>query len=850
MNKVSNRLQAKVTKLYIDMRLKRISKLNWMIESEKTLEALRQLDHTDIIPELFYAHLLITKEAYDAVDEVLEEAAEWLRAHSQEAPACHAYYLYLTTLLKSDPAYDGRVTAKLTELAQRNSDIWQIQWLLYYVDRDLAKEPLEQYHFLKRMFLKGCRSPLMYLEARALLERNPTFLYEFSEFEVQLMVFMIRHAGMSERVSDILAEYMLQRTDYRYLYLVILCGCYEVTPSRRILEGICRMMVLGGCIGEKFTLWYRKGIAENVRVAGLFEAFMKSLPIEEWYLDGEELSDSRRIPSEAIEYFAHASGLDDVRTAYLYAMVHKYRENWFSTYRLYEPLLQPFMMDQLYKGRINPGLAYLYENLLQISQLPKERLEGFLDICYSSRITNLPIEAGILRIQYTHCDVVPQIPFEDFKAVVPVYGTQFTLSAESCSGNEVSAENACLVPMMNREVWQEVFDNKDITNILYHMSQVENALQSHTLEEKVDSVKCVLANELILQSFKEDIAENIFPYWDINGMYEEILAAVPFVFSDFGTYSKEKETAFWKKQYMHNYIGIYGMQFLLDHYEGTLTEHGSIFNKAASLGIETAGYAEAILSEMMESGQILPQHTEIFASYCGAEANPELVQAYLEFEAEECYRKERRLEPLFTQKQAELTVAGRDLSVIAKLAYLHSLVETGVGSCSREQAEVAEQYVNALMKHNIYFSWMQPLVVICPVLNTKEAFQVLEYRGEASGPIWVRFSQYADGKEEAESLQSEVMEEVCPGVYVKSFILFYGERIHYEIFGLEGTEHKLLKQGVLQRGQDLSDKGGSRFAKLNHMLSLREKRDNLELYQELEAYYGQSAMVEQLFTLK
>ena len=350
MNKASTRLQAKVTKLYIDMRLKRISKLNWMIESEKTVEALRQLEHTDIIPELFYAHLLITKEAYEAVEEVLEEAAEWLRAHSQEAPACHAYYLYLTTLVKDDAAYDGRVTAKLTELAQKNPGIWQIQWLLFYVDRELSNDPLEQYHFLKRMFILGCRSPLMYLEARALLERNPTFLYEFSEFEVQLMVFMIRHAGMSERVSDILAEYMLQRTDYRYLYLVILCGCYEVTPSRRVLEGICRMMVLGGCVGEKFTRWYRKGIAEDVRVSGLYEAFMKSLPVEDWYLDGEELSDSRRIPSEAIEYFAHASGVDDVRTAYLYAMVHKYRDNWFSTYRLYEPLLQPFMMDQLYKG--------------------------------------------------------------------------------------------------------------------------------------------------------------------------------------------------------------------------------------------------------------------------------------------------------------------------------------------------------------------------------------------------------------------------------------------------------------------------------------------------------------------
>ena len=204
----------------------------------------------------------------------------------------------------------------------------------------------------------------------------------------------------------------------------------------------------------------------------------------------------------------------------------------------------------------------------------------------------------------------------------------------------------------------------------------------------------------------------------------------------------------------------------------------------------------------------------------------------------------------FVQKQAELAKAGGSFSVMAQLAYLYSIVEGGVGSIGEELATVAGLYIKALLKQNIYFSWMQPLKVICTELSEKEAFQVLEYRGKASGPVWVRFSQYTDGKEEADSLQSEVMDMVCEGLYAKSFILFYGERMHYEIFGLEGTEHTLLKQGVLQRGQALEKTGTSRFAKINHMLALRDKRDNWELYQELEAYYGQSAMVEQLFTLK
>lgn len=850
MSKASTRLQAKVTKLYIDMRLKRISKLNWMIESEKVVEALRQIEHADIVPELFYAHLLITKEAYEAVEEVLEEAAEWLRAHSQDAPACHAYYLYLTTLTKDDEAYDGRVAAKLNELVYKYPDIWQIQWLLFYVDRSLATKPLEQYHYLKRMFIRGCRSPLMYLEARVLLERNPTFLYEFSEFEVHLMMFMIRHAGMSNRVSDILADYMLQRTDYRYIYMLILCGCYDVTPSKRILEGICKMMVLGGCVGDKSTLWYRKGISENVKVAGLYEAFMKSLPMDDWYLDGEELTDYRRIPSEVIEYFAHTSGLDDVRTAYLYAMVHKYRDNWFSTYKLYEPLLQPFMMDQLYKGKVNPGLAYLYENLLQVTQLPPERIAGFLDVCHTCKVTGLPVEAGTLQVHYDHYENIIGLPFSGWEAVLPLYGEQFTFTVLNYSGSEISASNVSVLSLVRKELWDDFFAKQEITNVLYQMSKVEASLKIRKPEQEVSSVKTVLCDEKILQSFKEEIAESILPYWDINGAYEEILAAAPFVFSNLGTYSKEKETMFWKKQYMCNHIGIYGMQFLLDHYEGSLIEHGSIFNKAASLGIETGNYAETLLWEMMEAGQLLPQHVEIFNAYCSGDANTELIQAFIEFEAELQHLQERKMASALVQKQAELAVSGTSFSIMAQLAYLHSVVENGVGSMNRELAAAAELFVKALLKQNIYFTWMQPLKGICAELSEKEAFQVLEYRGDVSGPVWVRFSQYTDGKEDADSLQSEVMEMVCEGLYAKSFILFYGERMHYEIFGLEGTEHVLLKQGVLQRGQALEKTNGSRFTKINHMLALRDKRDNWELYQELESYYGQSAMVEQLFVLK
>ena len=453
-------------------------------------------------------------------------------------------------------------------------------------------------------------------------------------------------------------------------------------------------------------------------------------------------------------------------------------------------------------------------------------------------------------MRYAHYKEDVRVSFTNREAMVPLFGEQYCLRVENYNGCEMGVYDAEIVPLLDGNLWKSYLVEQAPVNILFHLSQTEAAIKEHTFEQGEVSTKQVLFSESITMEFKETVAASMLPFWDINGKYEEILSVAPHVFMEDGGYCKEKEAAFWKVQYTEGRIGIYGVQFLMDHYEGTLLESGSIFSKAKSLGIETSQYAEYLICWMLKENKILPQHMEILDSYCKAQPDWELVREYLEFEAAECFMNERVPEGYLIQKQAQLTLEGVSFSVIAQLAFLQKLVQSGVGSMGVELTEVAGEYIRTLLKQNIYFSWMQPLKVICSELESKNALQVLEYRGVISGPVWVRYRKYVDGKEEAQSMQSEVMEAVCEGVYAKGFLLFFGERLHYEIFTLEGTEHKLLKQGILQQGHMLSEQKGNRFERLNRMLAIREKRDNLELYQELEAYYGQSAIVEQLFDLK
>lgn len=845
MNKEILKLQAQIAKLYIHMRLKRITRLNWMMETEQTLKTLRELPQEDVSSDLFYVHYLITKQDIEEADRILEEAGEWLRFHSQEAPACHAYYLYLTTLLKENPEYDKRVTKKLLELSRKYPKIWQIQWLLFYVDASMAESALEQYHFLKGMFLKGCRSPLMYLEARNLMERNPSFLYEFSEFEVQLMVFMLRYAGISDRVSEILQAYMLQSSEYKYIYLWILKELYENDPSRRILEGIVRMLILGGHSGRKSLAWYRLAAGQDMRIPGLQEAYVKALPVEDWTLEEE----TEPLPESTLEYFAYSACPDDCRTAYLYALIHRDRYKYPDIYKLYEPLITPFMMDSLYKGKVNAGLAYLYEHVLQKSELRAEQAEQLLQIVYGCRICGLPVLNGILQLHYDHYEDIVEVPFEGGEATLPVFGSCLRFTVEDYTGYAYDVNEPKLTAFMQTGEWQDFLKAWKIEHLLYHMERAEEALKEHRVETEAESVKLLFPSPSISPYFKEELAEEILPYWDYNGAFEEVLAAAPYVFLEAGGYSSEKELQFWKRQYGNNRIGVYGMKFLMDQGGGSLLEQGGIFLKAKSLGMETGEYAALVLRNMMEQGQLLLQHEALLETALDGLEEPFLA-SYLAFAAGMHFESGKPMPELLIREMAKAAQKGHVFEIPERLAFLKTLAEQGLQNASEQVTETASAYIKEFLRNDIYFAWMQNLKAVCKELNGAEAFQVLEYRGSSDAPVWVRYTLYTGENAEPESLRSEIMHPVCEGLYTYAFLLFYGERVHYEIYGLEGTEQTLLGQGVLQSGQSYPEEGVSRFARLNQMLSMREKRENLELYREMEQFYRHSALAEQIFRLK
>lgn len=121
-------------------------------------------------------------------------------------------------------------------------------------------------------------------------------------------------------------------------------------------------MIKGNKSGPEYYPWYRRGVEQELRVTRLYEYYMMSVDTEK----------EVEIPRIVLMYFAYQSNLDYDKCAYLYAYIQKHREEFPELYLAYKSQMDRFVLQQLYKGRINRQLAFLYQTVLDEKMLTRD----------------------------------------------------------------------------------------------------------------------------------------------------------------------------------------------------------------------------------------------------------------------------------------------------------------------------------------------------------------------------------------------------------------------------------------------------------------------------------------------
>lgn len=889
LHKEKMRLTVSLMEYYQAFRLKKISARTWMTETRKLLNRMEEIDDKDITVKLFQGQILLTEERYNEAKWLIGKQEEQILAMQEECPELWCYYLYLTTLYSKDDNYVDDVAALVEETYLRNRGNWRIAWLLLYLSEKYVKSPSRKWGLLEELFQYHCNSPVIYIEAWHILCMNPAMLMKLGTFELQILLYAVKNDLMrDEIVLQVVYLAQKQKTYSEHLFR-ILKGCYEKRPQNDILHAICTLLIKGNCQGEEYFPWYRAGVEQNLRITRLYEYYMMSISLS---YDGP-------LPKMILMYFAYQSDLRYEITAYLYAYVHKHREEIPDIYVNYCTAMERFVVEQIQHGRINKDLAYLYRNLISLPMIDEESAKQLASLLFmreiqvsSDRITEviLVYPYGVGQIIY---------PVAAGKAMVPVYdsgckillgdgkGNRYTASVEYQAETVIDPAKLALMiaPFVRDHLGYAVYacyeyqnsfavqeDNADLFVHLAESDQIEENVKQEIRMMLVDFYyekdRMRELDDYLLGLSPEDMErrdrKKIIRYMVVRGMYEEAYAWV----RSLGPYhvdakvllklcsrlldmeEREEDPVMTGVLFYILRKGKYDeniLKYLVKYYSGSIKNMRDIWKTAESFGVDTYSLCERMLVQMLYTGSHVGEKGEIFRSYNKNGGNEDLMAAFL---SKCCYDyavKEQITESYIFESVLNLSRKQVPLHLVCKIAFLQYYAENKQEQTDKSR-QVCRSFLEDLLAEQIVLPLYKEYQGYLPQMDAYLDKTMVEYRAKPGCKAVIHYVIQSEGGSENEYSKEE-MKDMFAGICVKEFILFFGERLQFYITEETDGSEQLTKSGTISKSDTGQDNFESRFSMLNDIMIGKNLQDYDTVDHLLQEYYLQDFMVDKIFRI-
>lgn len=753
-----------------------------------------------------------------------------------------------------------------------------------FTEKDAASLKL----FLHEEYLNGNRSPFLFAAFASLYERHPDLISGLDVEELSVLRFSLEH-GLPGREAaaayTVRAGELKQFTD---LHCRLLPELYEREPSRELLTAVCRSLIRRDQRTPAAHAWYLRGIKADIRLTGLCEYVVYSVP-------GEQKT---QLPREVLLYFAYDNRLDDRSRAVLYENICRFRKKEPSLWEEYRKQLMPFTLEQLLKGRVNRHLAVLYREVL-CREIIDRRLAAVLPAVLNSRRVRTDSE-GMRSVVMVSPQLKEEEKFrlEKQTAYIPVQAEDTVFLFEDSYGNRFAdvswkEEEVCAMPDLLQYCEELVPEGrsqvlKRLNRILRQAEQapgtVLSAAELKTMMNAAEDEKLSEAftgrilNVLLLHpkdcaSFLADCpperftpekrkellgifieSGNLERAWDLMKEYlMEDCPAEALKTLCSGMLLKEmfpEDSVLLKlcaKVFLAGRADPVILDYLCERWNGSTEDMYRLLMTASGSGCQTEDLEERLAGQMLFTGDT--EHLkELFGRLKERGKGAELT-----------------LRACITELSAEYVLDGRDpgpdiflyletfagvapdkakIPVIYRLALVRHISE--LKNPDAVQKDLAEQILPGLLDEGVSFPYYKNLAKFIPVPEEVLDKESVLFRGRRDLAYEIRMRILPEETE----FRTERLQSMYPGLFVRQEILFDGESWEYEIREAGGSA--VLKKGVLKSGA--GEEGGakqhSRFARLNGMTESLLKKDEKKLRAEMEAFAAQEDLAEELFPLR
>lgn len=887
------RSMVQLIEFYLAFRMKKISTSIWLKESGTLVERLVARNENDVSARLLQAQLLLTEERYNEAGWILDHVSELLQKGEGDSTLT-AYYLYLTTLVHREEKYVDRVTAQVEQIYYSDESDWRVAWLLLYLSQEYQKSVTGKWIFLEKQFDMGCSSPILYMEALAMINNNPALLRKLGAFEIQVLMFGVRQDLLKQEVIEQLLYLSGKMREFVPVLYRILVMLYSRKNDVRILQEICTLLIKGGKAGYQYFEWYKAGVGAKLRITNLFEYYMMSL----------DLSETEDLPKTVLMYFSYQNNLDYEHSAYLYDYIVQWAGKLGDIYDVYRPRIEQFVIDQIRKEHINRSLANLYNRILQPGMIDESTCGPLSRLLFAHLIR---VEDDRLRKVYVYHpgNLYPsEYTLSDRQTWVALYGNNYTIAFEDAWNNrfvrtvEYTLEKLMIPGKYLRMLMPYLEQSPELDLFLCEGDREESGDSDGKLKENIRRALRVLDAGYAMPDLRRELYLRVLRYYyDADDMraLDEFLAWVPgaeLTMEERGSviqymvlrghYELAKT---WMEEYGPYFIdpkvlvrlisplmeknrliedpvltaaAVYAfgrekydstvLQYLCMYYRGMTKNMRDIWKAARAFDVDCYRLSEKILIQMLYSGAFVGEKMEIFHYYVSQGAKQEVEEAFLSQCAFDYFVRQRVTESDVFREIQYMYLRGEPVQRVCRLALL-KYYSDNVRELREGTKNMVEEFLREFMSEGIHLEFFKQFKEFTWVQQELADKSVIEYRSDSGSRACIHYViTPEDGG--SEEYISEYMREVYGGVCFKEFILFFGESLQYYITEEKDGESQLTESGTLQKHDHRMEGDDSQYQLVNDIVISRSMQDMDTMDDLLEEYYRKNFINGRLFKLK
>lgn len=870
-----------IMELYTSFRLKRIVTGVWANETISILNHLHALVPDEHMYELMKAQAFIINRQRQEAKWILDD---FKHSNPDKKAPIWGYYLYLMTLLEREPSYVDNMTHEVELIFYENPDSVLLFWVLLFLRDQYFDDSAGKLKDIKYWVLRGCSSPYLYIEAYYLISQDPYLIKEMSVFELRILSWAVKEKALTKELAGAIFEAVDLAGGFDNRVYELLTAAYEICPEAEYVGIICSYLIKGHKNDTCFHKWFELGIENKLRLTGLYESYLLTM-------DDRQISP---VPKIIQMYFSFDNKLPYRKLAVLYNNIIAAKETEPEVYHKYRKAMGRFAMDQAQLRHIDDNLAVLYEDMLELGFINEELSAAFSDIIYTHKL--IVFDKRIVRaIIYQNEMKEPQIvPVTDQCAYFELFSNDYVILFEDSRGYRyVKSISYRLQRLMDAEKYLDRCISLSPDRPQYIVSHFKHVRDySDFTKDDLKLFKPVFYSESFSDSYKAVMGYRILKYCQLHD-YEDYVR--PFLQSiNFDTLQKDARkylidmlvsNRLYEKAYdMAMEYGIdmlaaaskvvlcenalkvqhvdddfmvqlaisafktgkYSdlvLKYLCENYTGPTDELINLWHAADKFSISSMKLDERILEQGIYT-QIEPEKiSDIFMEYYKRAGNEKLILAYISLVAHGYLHSGGCKADFIFDIIEKRFIGNRTLNDACQLALLKHFAEKT--DITQAELEIEDTLLKYYIYNNMYFDFFARLDyrLLEKYFLYDKAF--LQYESTPGAHVVLHYSRDEDGEE----FNSEDMVEMYDGIYVKTFVIFFGELIRYYITEEHDNSIEVKESNRLTCNNIPGDNDHSRYNLINEMIISDTLSDETTLKSNIDEYKRLDAATKQLFKL-